>query len=433
MIHDRCLTLSLRLPVDIERIPSVVRFPGPRSVSVKDIVRRKIHHRDIQGFAHSCNICRSSGIDFPDEFLALLCLVDRSPGCAVDDRIHAGFGNRLLHGFFIRDVHRNIGHARYGASVRRTAVLRSQIAPDSFHSAPVELIHHIVSELSCHTRYQYLHPVYRLSSVSFQWKILRHHRQIRVVIRIAVPQDLRPAFPEFRHLILEPSYLFRRVFQAAGPWLVMIQLCIRIINDQIAGLPEFHAQIDVVEGNSQLLRKSSDLVKSFPLHHHARCRHGAVILLADHPVHIAGLSAFLIDKCVPGDAAPSDHDSGMLNRIVLIVQPGSCCRRIRPHCISQQLFHHIRRNEFRIVVQKKQVFAVRLLRPEIVDGGIVEASFVALDPDAAVCFQFFIIAESLLFRAVVLNDYDIIIRILRFLPDRVQAAFKVPDMIFIRN
>ena len=187
-----------------------------------------------------------------------------------------------------------------------------------------------------------------------QRKILRHHRQIRIVIGIPVPEDLRPSLLEDRHLILESSYLLRiSLVKTAGLGLVVIQLRVRIIDDQITGLSYLHAEIYIVKGYSQFLRETAHLIVNTLLHHKACSRDCAHILLTDDPVLVPCLAALLINECVTRDSAPSDDDAGMLDRVVLIVQSGADRSDVRSHTETEHLADHILADEFRIVIQEE--------------------------------------------------------------------------------
>ena len=72
---------------------------------------------------------------------------------------------------------------------------------------------------------------------------------------------------------------------------------------------------------------------------------------------------------VPGCAmcAQSDHDTCMLDRFIRIVQLGTDYADILTHCIHQKLFHPVRVNDLRIVVQKQQILSLCILYTEIVD------------------------------------------------------------------
>ena len=67
----------------------------------------------------------------------------------------------------------------------------------------------------------------------------------------------------------------------------MIQLCIRIVHNEIACGSQLHTEINIVKSNCQLLRKASYLIKGRPFYHHAGCCNCAVILSADDSVAVA--------------------------------------------------------------------------------------------------------------------------------------------------
>ena len=194
-----------------------------------------------------------------------------------------------------------------------------------------------------------------------QRKILRHHRQIRIVVWIPVPKNLRPSLLEDSHLVLESSYLLRiSLVKSAGLGLVVIQLRVRIIDDQITGLSYLHAEIYIVKGYSQLLRETAHLIVNTLLHHKAcsrDCAHillnCAHILLTDDSVLVPCLAALLINEGVTRDSAPSDDDAGVLDRVVFIIQSGADRSDVRSHTETEHLADHILADELRIVIQEE--------------------------------------------------------------------------------
>ena len=134
------------------------------------------------------------------------------------------------------------------------------------------------------------------------------------------------------------------------------------------------------------------------------------------------------------DSSKSQHNSGVLNRIILIIQPCSHNSHIISHAVSQQFFQTIRINDLRVIVQQKQILAFCLLRAKIIDGGIVKRSIPVKHMRLRIfLFQFLIVFEGLLLRAVVFHNNILIILIGGLLLYGIHTPSQIFDVIFIRN
>ena len=105
----------------------------------------------------------------------------------------------------------------------------------------------------------------------------------------------------------------------------MIELHIRIIDDQMAVASHLQTEIHIIKRNCKLFRKASCLQKNFLLHHHTCCSHTAHILQKRGLMEISGTLCRHIHKHVPGNSAHSHHAACMLNGVVRIDQLDANC------------------------------------------------------------------------------------------------------------
>ena len=85
--------------------------------------------------------------------------------------------------------------------------------------------------------------------------------QIGIIVRIPVFQDLRPSPGKDSHLPVESGHLLRRILQAPGLGLVMVQHRVGSVYHQLSLFPHLHAVIDIIEGHSQLLSEAAHCLK----------------------------------------------------------------------------------------------------------------------------------------------------------------------------
>ena len=135
----------------------------------------------------------------------------------------------------------------------------------------------------------------------------------------------------------------------------MVEQRIGVVDHQGAGLPHLEAQVDVVESHGELFREAADAVEQFRADHHAGRSHGGIILGSDRPVEVAVLDLVETDKGVAGDAAEPDHNTCVLDRVVLVKEPASDNSHVWSLGVSHHLPHRVRIDELHIVVHQKVV------------------------------------------------------------------------------
>ena len=112
------------------------------------------------------------------------------------------------------------------------------------------------------------------------------------------------------------------------------------------------------------------------------------------------------------DTAKAQDNACMLDRIVRVIKLRSHSRHVFLLAVLKHFFHPVRCQDLHIVVQEKEVFALRFLRSEIVDRGIVEFFFPGQYPRLRITVrEFFVIFKGFFLLAVVLYDQDLIIAI----------------------
>ena len=65
----------------------------------------------------------------------------------------------------------------------------------------------------------------------------------------------------------------------------------------------------------------------------------------------------------------------MLNRLVSVIQLGSHCAHILSLGIHEKLLHPVYGDHLGVIIEKQDIISGGFLYPEIVDLGIVKASF----------------------------------------------------------
>ena len=192
----------------------------------------------------------------------------------------------------------------------------------------------------------------------------------------------------------------------------MIELSERIIDDEIARAPYLHTEIDIVERDRKLLSESADLIVNALLHHKACGCDRREILLADDPVLIAGLSPVLIYERMTRDSAPSDNNTGVLDRIVLIIESCADSSDIISAAETEHLADDIVADELSVIIEQEEVLAFGLFGSEIVDRGEIESAFIVDDFHAVIsCRKVPVIEECLLLGRIILDDDDLKVRV----------------------
>ena len=130
----------------------------------------------------------------------------------------------------------------------------------------------------------------------------------------------------------------------------MVGLSLGVVQDAIAGSADLQAQIHIIEGHSQILRKAADLLKNRAAYHQAGRRHGAELLGTPVLGHIPAVIAGLTHKGMAGHAAQSYDHTGMLHRIVSVIEPGAHNADLRPHTGIQKRLHAVVGYHFQVIV-----------------------------------------------------------------------------------
>ena len=192
----------------------------------------------------------------------------------------------------------------------------------------------------------------------------------------------------------------------------MIELSERIIDDEIARAPYLHTEIDVIERDRELLSESADLIVDALLHHKACSSDRREILLADDPVLVACLSAILVYERVTGNSAPSDNNTGVLDRIVLIIESCADSSDIISAAETEHLADDIVADELSVIIEQEEVLAFGLFGSEIVDRGEIESAFIVDDFHAVISgSEVPVIEECLLLGRIILDDDDLKVRV----------------------
>ena len=149
---------------------------------------------------------------------------------------------------------------------------------------------------------------------------------------------------------------------------------------------------------------------------------------------VSRVSSWLLYKAVAGNSAEANDNTGVLNRIILIVQSCTDNSDITAAAVAEHFFDAVVVDHLCVIIQQQQIRSVCVLYTEIVDFGIVEVSFViAYMSLAALFLQFLIVRKGLLLRAVVLHNNKLQIWIAGFFQNRLHTAIQIIDVILIWN
>ena len=130
----------------------------------------------------------------------------------------------------------------------------------------------------------------------------------------------------------------------------------------------------------------------------------------------------------------TDDDPCMLDRIVRIIQLGSCDPHVLPLTVAQHFFYPAFRYDFYIIIQKQKVLSLCIGYCEIIDCRIIELSFPGNDPDILLqVLDHLIISKGVFFLTVIFYHKDFIIIIRSPFPDGFQTFIQIFHMILIRN
>ena len=217
----------------------------------------------------------------------------------------------------------------------------------------------------------------------------------------------------------------------------MVQPCLRAHQDLQSTLSKTHAQIDIVKCDCQLFIHPSGLQIDGCPHHQARAGHGTDIVrmgIDQTRERTEIVPGALAGKCMSRDPAVSEDDACMLDGAVWIIQQRACSAYLFPAHQADQLTDRIRFQDLCVIVQKEQVFTVRVCGAEVVDGCVVERPVILQHPDPAVfLLNLLIESKSTGFLGVILQDQD-----LQILPgvhrlQRIHAFSQIFHMILIGN
>ena len=156
----------------------------------------------------------------------------------------------------------------------------------------------------------------------------------------------------------------------------MVELHIRILDDEFSRLPDSEAEIYVVEGHLKALIKAADLLENRSLHQHAGRRDGADILHGPKPSKVtvvpSGLEVLHMGRII----RDANHNAAVLYQFIGIEKLRSHGCRILPLTEAQHLADPEGTDDLRVIVQEENVLALRTADAEIVDGRIIEAAMI---------------------------------------------------------
>ena len=126
-------TLILGLPVHIQRISLIIRFPGSCALPVKHVVRADIHHFQTQLPAYFRNVLCTVSIDFAADLHIILCSIHSRVGSTVDNSFHIRLPDHFSACLGICDIHLLHIHA------------------NAYMASLSQLVHYVMSQLSLYT------------------------------------------------------------------------------------------------------------------------------------------------------------------------------------------------------------------------------------------------------------------------------------------
>ena len=134
------------------------------------------------------------------------------------------------------------------------------------------------------------------------------------------------------------------------------------------------------------------------------------------------------------NSAKTDHNTCMLDRIILIIKSCTHCAYIFTHAITQEFFQTVRINDLCIIVKQKQILTLCKRCTIVINGRIVKDSVPVYHADLRIlCLQFFVIFKSSRICTVILYNNVLIIFVRRFLFNGFHTSLQIINMVFIRN
>ena len=124
----------------------------------------------------------------------------------------------------------------------------------------------------------------------------------------------------------------------------------------------------------------------------------------------------------------------MLNGVVLVIHSCSHSAHIASHAVAQKLLQTVLIDNFRIIVQKQDIFTLCKSGSVIIDSRIVKLSVPVNHMSLWIlCLQLFIILEGFLLRTVVFHNNILVILICGFFVNGIHAPLQICNMILIGN
>ena len=149
----------------------------------------------------------------------------------------------------------------------------------------------------------------------------------------------------------------------------MVCLGARGVNIQKALLPQLQAVIHIVVGHGELLLvQTAAFAVQRCLCHQAGAGHGHIILRCDKAVHIAHSGAGVALVAVARTAVDAHQHTGMLDRIVRVVELGTHGTHIGALAVAEQLAQEVGRQNFNVVIEQQQMLTLGKRCAEVVDG-----------------------------------------------------------------
>ena len=161
-LRDSQFPFKLGLAINVEGLVILaIRLPRLRPLPIEYIIRTEIEHLTVQFLADIGNMLRPTGIDRPDlsHFVVIFGHIDSRPSRTVDDCIGLHIRYDPPYGISVGNIQRHIRRRRHCRPISHPTVHCLRTTTHRYMTAADQFIHHIMTQLAIHTRYQNLHRI----------------------------------------------------------------------------------------------------------------------------------------------------------------------------------------------------------------------------------------------------------------------------------
>src|ERR1700736_2719229 len=130
-------------------------------------------------------------------------------------------------------------------------------------------------------------------------------------------------------------------------------------------LPYAHAEVYIIKSDAKILIETAHCLKYIAPHQHARSGDGRIVPDTDQRIKVPTTRTRKMLMRVTGDSAQPDHDAGVLNGSIRVVELSPDYSNIFVLAQFQHRRKPLGRDHFRIIIQEKKIRTLSLLRSDV--------------------------------------------------------------------